>query len=65
VPKKVVYDSSRALLIAITHAFIGYLNIDDYADAFRNTTLPKCYIGIDVAHFIKKYVNKKILSMLI
>jgi len=57
IPKEVVCDSSRALLIAITRAFTGYLNIDDYADAFRNTTLPKCYIRIDVAHFIKKYVK--------
>jgi len=57
VPKEVVCDSSKALLIAITHPLTDYLNIDDYADAFRNTTLPKCYIRIDVAHFIKKYVK--------
>lgn len=57
VPKEVVCDSSRALLIAIIRAFTGYLNIEDYADAFKNSNLPKCYIRIDVAHFIKLYVK--------
>lgn len=55
VPKEVVCDSSKALLIAITRAFTGYLNIEHYADAFRNSNLPRCYIRIDVAHFIKQY----------
>lgn len=65
-PKEVICDSSRALLIAIIRAFTGYLNIDDYADAFRNSNLPKCYVRIDVAHFIKQYsktcktLNKRI-----
>jgi len=46
VPKEVVCDSSRALLIAIIRAFTGYLNIEDYADAFRYpfvNNLSKCY----------------------
>lgn len=58
VPKEVVCDSSKALLIAIVRAFTGYLTIEDYADAFnKNSNLPKCYIRIDVAHFIKLYVK--------
>lgn len=66
VPKEVVCDSSRALLIAIVRAFTDYLNIENYADAFRNSSLLKCYIRIDVAHFIKWYcsisksLNKKV-----
>lgn len=55
VPKEVVCDSSKALLIAIIRAFTGYRNIEDYADAFKNSNLHKCYIRIDVAHFIKLY----------
>lgn len=31
VPKEVICDSSRALLIAIIRAFTGYLTIEDYA----------------------------------
>lgn len=57
VPKEVVCDSSKALLIAIIRAFTGYLNIEDYADACNNSNLPKCYVRIDVAHFVKKYSN--------
>lgn len=52
-PKEVICDSSRALLIAIARAFTGYINIDDYTDIFKNSNLPNCYIRIDVAHFIK------------
>lgn len=54
-PKEVVCDSSKALLIAIIRAFTRYSNIEDYADAFTNSNLPKCYVRIDVVHFIKKY----------
>lgn len=57
VPKEVVCDSSRALLIAIIRAFTGYLNIEDYADACKNSNLPKCYVRIDVAHFVKKILK--------
>lgn len=52
VPKEVVCDSSRALLIAITRAFTGYLNISDYADAFRNSNLPKCYNTLELMSHI-------------
>lgn len=68
VPKEVVCDSSRALLIAIIRAFTGHQCIDDYADAFRKSTLPTCYVRIDVAHFIKQYsklcktLNKRVKS---
>lgn len=72
VPKEVICDASRALLIAIIRAFTGYLTIEDYADAFRNFNLhlPKCYIRIDVAHFIKTYskfcknLNKRVKIVL-
>lgn len=57
VPKEVVCDSSKALLIAIIRTFTGYLNIEDYADGCKNFNLPKCYVRIDVAHFLKKYSN--------
>lgn len=55
-PKEVVCDSSRALLIAVIRAFTGYLNIEEYADVFiKDVDLPKCYVRIDVAHFMKNY----------
>lgn len=62
VSKEVICDSSRAFLIAIIRAFTDYLNIEDYANAFRNSNLPKYYIRIDVAHFIK--LNSKIRKTL-
>lgn len=66
VPKEVVCDSSRALLIAIIRAFTNYNSIEDYSDSLKNASLPNCYVRIDVAHFIKIYstilksLNKRI-----
>lgn len=57
IPKEVVCDSSKALLIAIIRAFTNYSNIEDYADSCRNSSLPKCYVRINVAHFVKSYSN--------
>lgn len=56
-PQEVVCDFSRALLTAAIRCFTGYLTLEDYSDACKNSQLPRCYIRIDVAHFIKKYSN--------
>lgn len=56
-PREVVCDYSRALLTAAVRSFTNYFTLDEYADACIENTLPTCYIRIDVAHFIKKYVN--------
>ncbi|XP_018366817.1 PREDICTED: molybdenum cofactor synthesis protein cinnamon-like [Trachymyrmex cornetzi] len=55
-PKEVVTDASRALLTAVIKEYTCYPTIEQYADACRNT-VPRCYIRIDVAHFIKTYSN--------
>jgi len=51
----VICDSSRALLIAVIRAFTEYLNIEDYADTYKNSNLSKCYIRINVAFFKKVF----------
>lgn len=55
-PKEVMTDASRALLTAVIKEFTCYPTIEQYADACRNS-MPRCYICIDVAHFIKTYSN--------
>lgn len=55
-PREVVCDASRALLTAAVRSFTGYLYIEEYSDACKDS-LPTCYIRIDVAHFIKTYAN--------
>ncbi|CAG9818787.1 unnamed protein product [Phaedon cochleariae] len=56
IPKEIVCDSSKALLTAIVRAFTGFLTVEDYANALIHLKLP-CYVRLDVAHFIKMYVN--------
>lgn len=57
-PKEIVCDSSRALLTAAIRVFTSSSTIDEYADAcFDTVTLPKCFVRIDVAHFIKSYAT--------
>lgn len=56
-PKEVVIDSSRALLTAVVRCFTACKTVEEYADACRNQLLPRCYIRIDVAHFIKLYAT--------
>lgn len=55
--REVVVDFSKALLNAVIRCFTSYTIIKDYANACKNKTMPKCYIRIDVAHFIKMYAN--------
>jgi len=53
-----VVDSSKALLNAVIRCFTTYGTIKDYVNACKNTIcLPKCYIRIGVAHWIKTYAN--------
>lgn len=62
-PKQTVCDNSLALLSAITQSFTQFSNLQDYvrmcADLLTNQTdldphwVPKCFLRIDVAHFIK------------
>jgi len=56
-PREVVVDFSKALLNAVIRCFTSYRTIKDYANACKNEVIPKCYIRIDVAHFIKMYAN--------
>lgn len=62
-PKEVICDNSLALLSAITQAFTQYSSLQDYvrmcADILTGHIVPnfqwtpRCFIRIDVAHFIK------------
>lgn len=57
-PREVVVDSSKALLNAVIRCFTSCGTMKDYANACKNKTcLPKCYIRINVAHWIKTYAN--------
>lgn len=56
-PREVVVDFSKALLNAVIRCFTSYTTIKDYTNACKNKAMPKCYIRIDVAHFIKMYAN--------
>lgn len=62
-PRQTVCDQSLALLSAITQCFTQYSSLQNYiqvcgdllTDQIPNNShwLPKCFIRIDVAHFIK------------
>lgn len=56
-PLEVVMDSSRALMTATITALTPYKTIDNYCKACISDNPPKCYIRIDVAHFIKMYAT--------
>lgn len=57
-PREVVVDSSKALLNAVIRCFTNCGTIKDYANACKSKTcLSKCYVRIDVAHWIKIYAN--------
>ncbi|CAK1594095.1 unnamed protein product [Parnassius mnemosyne] len=56
-PKEVVCDASEALLAATIKTFTPFKTINQYADSFLSDELPPCYVRIDVAHHIKKYVD--------
>lgn len=55
-PNQICVDYSFALLHAAARTFDGCYNIYDYANKCRNN-IPRCYIRIDRAHFIKKYTR--------
>ncbi|KAF0694244.1 Uncharacterized protein FWK35_00037167, partial [Aphis craccivora] len=61
-PKEAVCDHSIALLSALVKSFTQYSTLQDYLracarllteDEFDYHTIPRCFIRIDVAHFIK------------
>lgn len=62
-PKETVCDQSLALLSAIVQCFTQYSNLNDYINICADLILgnlqtdsywlPRCFIRIDVAHFIK------------
>ncbi|KAB0805433.1 hypothetical protein PPYR_02403 [Photinus pyralis] len=57
-PREVTCDMSSALLNAAVRAFTGSTTIESYADSiWEGEPLPKSYIRIDVAHFLKIYCN--------
>lgn len=56
-PKEVISDSCKALLNAIVRTFSVYKTIEEYANASWETVPPRCYVRLDVAHFMKTYVN--------
>lgn len=67
-PKEVTIDASMALKKSCASSFAGCLNIADYLSKCfevllgKNTSLPACYIRIDVAHFIKNLFRNKIVQ---
>ena len=56
-PKEVVCDYSKALLDASVRVFTGLRNFHEYSNAGTEIAAPACYIRLDVAHFIKMYVE--------
>ena len=63
VPKEIVMDMSRALLNAVTRAYTHCDFIEEYAEkCWEGNKLPKVYIRLDNAHFLKLYstiINKE------
>lgn len=55
-PKEFTSDEALAILTAAIQTFTEYSTADEYAAACENC-LPRRYILIDVAHFIKLYVD--------
>lgn len=56
-PKEIVCDMSKPLLAGAVRAYTSSKTINEYADEFLNDGLPSCYIRVDIAHFIKMWVN--------
>jgi len=63
VPKQTVCDQSIALLSAIVKSFTQYSTLQDYVRAYASLLngdvavqsywVPRCFVRIDIAHFIK------------
>ena len=56
-PKIVNCDGSTALITAIIRAFTQDHMILEYTEDCESGTLPNCYVRLDVAHFIKLWVD--------
>lgn len=60
-PQEAVSDESQALLNAMSFNYAGFPSIDQYCnyvfDATPEDLSGKCYIRVDVAHFIKKWAD--------
>ncbi|XP_041565938.1 uncharacterized protein LOC121467746 [Drosophila elegans] len=56
-PKEVVCDSSRALLSICCLAFATFDTVEAYADACMSNNMPRTYIRIDVAHYMKNWAD--------
>lgn len=56
-PKEVVSDSAKALLIASVKAFTHYKTLNEYCNACYIGKDIECFVRIDVAHFIKNYCD--------
>lgn len=54
-PREVLVDGSKVLINAVIRCFTSYQTIKDYSNTCKDKMLPKCYIRIDVAHWMKKY----------
>ena len=51
-------EGAKALLTALIRAFTQYSTIKKYTEACSGTgDLPKCYVRLDAAHFVKLYVE--------
>lgn len=62
-PIEIVCDESKALMKAIVVTFADCDGIEEYikqcvSALINHTALPKCYLRIDVAHFIKNIMRK-------
>ena len=56
-PKEFTCDGAKALIIASIRVFTQYSTIEEYATACGSGDLPRHYIRMDVAHFLKLYVD--------
>ena len=56
-PKEFTSDGALAILTAAIRAFTQYSTIEKYNAACGEGEFPRYYIRVDIAHFIKLYVN--------
>ena len=56
-PKEFTSDGALAILTAVIQAFTQYSTIEEYTIGCGEGQIPRCYVRIDVAHFIKLYAD--------
>lgn len=56
-PHEVVIDSSKALLNAVIRCFTSCTTVKEYMNTCKSENMPKCYVRIDVAHYMKTYAK--------